>query len=108
MNTKTILQEYIVTYKCSTSKSGESQTDSWRKKYLGLMGVLYIIRYSDKQYFQWHPLINNEVIFSKGMVSSNDDYEIKDGILIISTENSIYYFQIIESDLEISKPTVIW
>ena len=52
MKNKAILKEYIVTYKCSTSKSGESQTDSWRKKYLGLIGVLYIIKSVHKQYFQ--------------------------------------------------------
>lgn len=78
MKNKAILKEYIVTYKCSTSKSGESQTDSWRKKYLGLIGVLYIIKSVHKQYFQWNPIIDSEVVFSKGMVSSNDDYEIKD------------------------------
>lgn len=108
MKNKAILKEYIVTYKCSTSKSGESQTDRWRKKYLGLMGVLYIIKSVHKQYFQWNPIVDSEVVFSKGMVSSNDDYEIKDGILMITTENSIYYFQIIKSDLEIPKPTVLW
>lgn len=108
MKNKAILKEYIVTYKCFTSKSGESQTDSWRKKYLGLIGVLYIIKSVHKQYFQWNPIIDSEVVFSKGMVSSNDDYEIKDGILMITTENSIYYFQIIKSNLEIPKPTVLW
>ena len=108
MKNKAILKEYIVTYKCSTSKSGESQTDSRRKKYLGLIGVLYIIKSVHKQYFQGNPIIDSEVVFSKGMVSSNDDYEIKDGILMITTENSIYYFQIIKSNLEIPKPTVLW
>lgn len=108
MNNKAILKEYIVTYKCSTSKSGKSQTDSWRKKYLGLMGVLYIVKSNNKQYFQWNPIVDSEVVFSKGMVSSNDDYKIKDDILMITTENSIYYFQIIKSDLEIPKPTVLW
>ena len=97
MKNKAILKEYIVTYKCSTSKSGESQTDSWRKKYLGLIGVLYIIKSVHKQYFQWNPIIDSEVVFSKGMVSSNDDYEIKDGILMITTENSIYYLHLQES-----------
>ena len=72
------------------------------------MGVLYIIKSVHKQYFQWNPIIDSEVVFSKGMVSSNDDYEIKDDILMITTENSIYYFQIIKSNLEIPKPTVLW
>lgn len=108
MNTKTIFQEYVVIYKCSTSKSGKSQSDTWRKKYLGLTGILYIIKSDEKQYFQWHPLIDNEVVFSKGMVSSNDDCEIKDGLLTITTENSTYYFQIINLDLEIPKSTILW
>lgn len=108
MENKAILKKYIVTYKCSTSKSGESQENSWRKKYLGLMGVIYIIQSLHKQYFQWNPIVDSEVVFYKGIVSSNDDYEIKDNILTITTENSVYYFQVIKSNLEIPKPTVLW
>ena len=65
MKNKAILKEYIVTYKCSTSKSGESQTDSWRKKYLGLIGVLYIIKSVHKQYFLFFSILILIFVFSK-------------------------------------------
>lgn len=54
----------------SVSRSSKSHSETWRKKYMGKLGVIYIIVSDDKQYFQWHPLVENKVIFSKGILSS--------------------------------------
>lgn len=81
---------------------------SWREKYIGLTGVIFIIKNNNKQYFQWHPIESDEMVYTKGMVSSNDDYVIKDDLLTISTLNSIYYFKILNSEDNISLPPVFW
>ena len=81
---------------------------SWREKYIGLTGVIFIIKNNKKQYFQWHPIESDEMVYTKGMVSSNDDYVIKDDLLTISTLNSIYYFKILNSEDNISLPPVFW
>lgn len=108
MKQKVITERFLVIYKHSTSRLGESQENSWRSKYIGLLGEIFIIKNEETQYFQWHPIKNNEVLYSKGMISSNDDYEIKDDLLTITTENSIYYFQLINSDSKIKTPPIIW
>ena len=108
MKQQDITEKFLVLYKHSTSRFGESQENSWRSKYIGLLGEIFIIKKGDNQYFQWHPIENNKTLYSKGMISSNDDYKIKDNILTITTENSIYYFQLINSDSKIETPPIIW
>jgi len=105
---KTIIEKHIVVYEDSKSKSGQPHNMSWREKYIGLTGVIFIIKNNNKQYFQWHPIESDEMVYTKGMVSSNDDYVIKDDLLTISTLNSIYYFKILNSEDNISLPPVFW
>ena len=104
---KTVTKTFRATYVNSVSRSGESHSESWRKKYMGELGVIYIIVSDYKQYFQWHPLVENKVLFSKGILSSNDDYELNKNKIKITTENSIYYFQIINSNFKIPQPKLL-
>lgn len=67
---KTVTKTFLAIYLNSVSRSSESHSETWRKKYMGKLGVIYIIVSDDKQYFQWHPLVENKVIFSKGILSS--------------------------------------
>jgi|GEM_PF-907450 len=105
---KAIIEKHLVVYKYSEAKSGQSHNTSWRKKYIGLTGPIFIIKNNDKQYFQWHPLESDEVVYTKGMVSSNNDYVIKDDMLTIYTQNSIYYFNILHSENKINPPPALW
>ena len=105
---KIIIEKHLVVYEDSKSKSGQPHNTGWREKNIGLTGVIFIIKNNNKQYFQWHPLVLDEVVYTKGMVSSNDDYMIKDNVLTISTQNSIYYFKMLNSQDDISLPPVLW
>ena len=47
MKQKDITEKFLVLYKHSTSRFGESQENSWRSKYIGLLGEIFIIKKGD-------------------------------------------------------------
>lgn len=103
-----ILESADVKYTNSKSLSGESHFNSWRKKYIGKNGIIYIIKRNNMRYFQWHPYDNEGMpIFNKGLVSSKDDYCFKDNKLYITSENSIYEFQVIKKLVNVVPP-ILW
>ena len=97
-----------VIYKSSKSKENINHHTTWRRKYIGLVGRIFIIKFGERQFFQWHPIINKEeVIYKKGIVSSNDEYEFVGNELRITTENSRYTFELIHK-IKREAPPIIW
>jgi len=98
-----------VIYKSSKSKCMIDHKTTWRKKYIGLIGRIFIVKLGEHQFFQWHPINDkNELIYDKGMVSSNDEYEFVENELKITTDNSFYVFEIIKKIEEKTPPPIIW
>lgn len=94
---KHVKESFIGTYIKSCSKNGNNidHTKTFRTKYIGKTGIIFIINNKEKQYFQFHPQNENGEIQERiGLVSSNDDYTIKSNILTIETQWSIYTFKI--------------
>lgn len=99
----------IVIYRKSADKNGKNHLNTWRAKYIGRKGIIYIIEQNGARHFQWHPVNEfDEVSYGKGIVSSRDEYEIIDNELRITTKNSVYEFIIVEKICFKTLPPIIW
>ena len=73
-----IVDVYFVTYIESCDKNNNSHSTSWRNRYIGQDGVIYILKNGNRQFFVWHPVDDDfKPITSLGIISSRDDYYIK-------------------------------
>lgn len=92
-----ILAEYLVEYDSSQTRTGESQINTFRKKYLKQSGFIILIEKHDKKiFFRWNPLdeVENRDR-TKGLISSPvDSWYIKDNVLTVLTTFSKYKFKL--------------
>lgn len=51
-----IVDVYFVTYIESCDKNNNSHSTSWRNRYIGQDGVIYILKNGNRQFFVWHPV----------------------------------------------------
>ena len=73
-----IVDVYFVTYIESCDKNNNSHSTSWRNRYIGQDGVIYILKNGNRQFFVWHPVDDDfKPITSLGIISSRYDYYIK-------------------------------
>lgn len=82
----------------STTNLHKPHYNQWRnEKYKDLKGNLCFIKKNKRVVFRWNPYrkdVCDEIDITKGIISSKIIKTVKDncGLLIITTENSIYYF----------------
>lgn len=80
-----IVDVYFVTYIESCDKNNNSHSTSWRNRYIGQDGVIYILKNGNRQFFVWHPVDDDfKPITSLGIISSRDDYYIKKNNLLVT------------------------
>lgn len=92
-----IVDVYFATYVESCDKNNKSHSTSWRKRYIGQNGIIYIIKNRNNQFFVWNPVDEKyKPITSLGIISSRDDYFIKKDHVVVTTQNSIYKFRLME------------
>lgn len=105
-----ILESFLVTYDKSSDKEGNAHTsENWRSKYFKQDGFIWIIKRNNKQYFQWQPINpKGDVLFDKGLVSSEDDCIITENALTITTQNSICFFTIRDHNNIVVAPPILW
>ena len=73
-------------------KNNNSHSTSWRNRYIGQDGVIYILKNGNRQFFVWHPVDDDfKPITSLGIISSRDDYYIK--------KNNLFVILIIPHDI---------
>ena len=97
---------YFVTYIESCDKNNNSHSTSWRNRYIGQDGVIYILKNGNRQFFVWHPVDDDfKPITSLGIISSRDDYYIKKNNLLVTTQNSIYKFRLINKEVNTDDKT---
>lgn len=101
-----IVDVYFVTYIESCDKNNNSHSTSWRNRYIGQDGVIYILKNGNRQFFVWHPVDDDfKPITSLGIISSRDDYYIKKNNLLVTNQNSIYKFRLINKEVNTDDKT---
>lgn len=99
---------YVVRFDDATTLDNIPYQDWRREKYIGNEGVLYVVRDGDNQHIQWNVLKDGMVDFTKGLVSSNDDVIICDDRIKVKTENSYYYFSVIDKRIKETDFIKLW
>lgn len=91
-----IKKSYVVRFDEATTLDDIPYYDWRREKYIGYEGVLFVVKEDEMQHIQWNMLKDEIVDFTKGLVSSNGDVTISNDTIKVKTENSYYYFSIID------------
>lgn len=99
---------YVVVLEEATTLNNEPYQSWRREKYIGKEGVLLIVKNNESQHIQWHPIENDTILFTKGIVSSNDDVTRDGDRIIVETLNSYYYFSIIQKKIKITDEINLW
>ena len=103
-----IKKSYVVRFDEATSLDDIPYQDWRREKYIGNEGVLYVVSDGETQHIQWNMLKDGMVDFTKGLVSSNDDVIISDKRIMVKTENSYYYFSVIDIEIKEADLMKLW
>lgn len=99
---------YVVVLEEATTLNNEPYKGWRREKYIGKEGVLLIVENNESQHIQWHPIENDIILFTKGIVSSNDDVTRDGDRIIVETLNSYYYFSMIQKKINITDEINLW
>lgn len=91
-----IKESYTVRFDEATTLDSIPYQDWRREKYIGKEGILFVVKDEESQHIQWNMLKDGLIDFTKGLVSSNDDVTIKNDRIKVKTENSYYYFSVID------------
>lgn len=101
-----IVDVFFVTYVESCDRDNNSHSISWRKRYIGKNGIIYILKNGNRQFFVWNPVDDDyKPNTSLGIISSRDDYCIKEDYILVTTQNSIYKFRLLNKEVNTDDKT---